>query len=188
MPMPVKFRETPIPGVLLVETGYFFDERGFFSEQYSETVWCEAGFTERFVQDNLSLSARGTLRGLHYQIEPHGMGKLVRAVTGSVFDVGVDLRQGSPTFGRWFGHVLNSENRLALWFPSGFAHGFVALEDSSLVYYKCTHIHTPEAERSLLYDDPDVGIEWPIGPTIISKKDAEAPRLADADYNFIYEK
>ena len=188
MPMPVKFRETPIPGVLLVETGCVFDERGFFSELYSETIWRDTGFTERFVQDNLSLSAKGTLRGLHYQIDPHGMGKLVRTVAGSVFDAGVDLRRGSPTFGRWFGHVLSGENRLALWFPSGFAHGFVALEDHSLVCYKCTDIHTPEAERSLLYNDPAIGIEWPIEPTRISKKDAEAPQLANADYNFTYAK
>lgn len=184
MPMPVKITETEIPGVLVVETGCFSDERGFFSEVYSDAVWTEAGFHERFVQDNLSLSAKGTLRGMHYQLEPHGMGKLVRAITGSIFDVGVDLRKGSPTFGRWVGRTLSAENRLALWFPAGFAHGFLALEDDTLVYYKCNAHHNAEAERAVSYKDPQLGVEWPFEPTIISKKDAGAPPLEHAEHNF----
>ena len=186
MPMPVNFTNTEIPDVLVVETGIFRDDRGFFSETYSRKVWLEAGFKETFVQDNLSMSAKGTLRGLHYQIEPYGMGKLVRVVSGSVFDVAVDIRKGSPSFGEWVGRTLSSENRCSLWVPVGFAHGFVALEDDTLVWYKCTEMHTPEAERSLSYSDPAVGIEWPLEPSIISEKDAAAPTLDRAEYNFIY--
>ncbi|HEO70526.1 MAG TPA: dTDP-4-dehydrorhamnose 3,5-epimerase, partial [Candidatus Hydrogenedentes bacterium] len=136
--------------------------------------------------DNLSLSAKGTLRGMHYQIEPHAMGKLVRAITGAVFDVAVDLRRGSPTFGKWVGRMLSEGNPAAMWVPPGFAHGFVALEDHTLVYYKCTRLYAPQAERSLSYADPEVGIEWPMQPTVISPKDAEAPLLREADYNFTY--
>ncbi len=184
MPMPVTISELEIPGVLLVETGRVSDHRGCFSEVYSETVWKGAGFSERFVQDNISLSKRGTLRGMHYQIEPFGIGKLVRAVTGAIFDVGVDLRRGSPAFGRWVGRTLSAENGHALYFPPGFAHGFVALEDDTIVYYKCTQMHVPEAERALHFADPQVGIEWPMEPLLIAKKDAEAPLLERAEYNF----
>lgn len=186
MPMPVEFRETEIDGILEVVTKAFSDDRGFFSEVYSKAVWANGGFHGNFVQDNLSLSRQGTLRGLHYQIEPHGMGKLVRTVTGSVFDVAVDLRRGSPTFGKWIGRELSGANGLALWIPAGFAHGFVALEDKSLVLYKCTEMHVPESERSVSYKDPAIGIAWPLEPTIISAKDAQAPMLADAVYNFVY--
>jgi len=184
MPMPVKFSKTDIPGMLLVEVGCVGDDRGFFSEVYSEAVWRDAGFEERFVQDNLSLSAKGTLRGMHYQLEPHGLGKLVRVVRGSIFDVGVDLRKGSPAFGKWVGRTLSAENRLALWLPVGLAHGFLALEDDTLAYYKSTGHHTPEAERSLSYFDPEVGIAWPCRPTIVSPKDAQAPTIERAEHNF----
>ncbi len=187
MTMPVTFSKTEIDGVLTVEVGVFRDERGFFTETYSREVWEGQGFTEVFVQDNLSLSAKGTLRGMHYQLAPYSMGKLVRAVTGSVFDVAVDLRRGSPTFGKWVGRTLSGENGLALWIPAGFAHGFIALEDETLVYYKCTAAHAPEAERSLSYNDPQVGIEWPLEPTIVSEKDAHAPPLQQAEYNFVYQ-
>ena len=186
MPMSVKFVETEIPDVLVAETGISRDRRGFFTETYSEKVWEEAGFKETFVQDNLSMSAKGVLRGMHYQVNPHGMGKLVRAVAGSVFDVAVDLRRGSPTFAKWVGRTLSGENGLALWVPVGFAHGFVALEDDTLVSYKCTCMHTPEAERSLSYKDPEVGIKWPLEPTIISDKDRKAPGLKDAEYYFTF--
>lgn len=186
MPMPVKLTETEIEGVLLVECGRFEDNRGFFSETYSAPIWDAEGFSRVFSQDNLSKSAKGTLRGMHYQIEPRSMGKLVRTVTGAVFDVAVDLRIGSPTFGKWVGQTLSGDNGLALWVPEGFAHGFVALEDETYVYYKCTGTHAPEAERSLNYADPTVGIEWPLEPTIISEKDKAAPMLADAETNFSY--
>lgn len=186
MPMPIKVIPADIPGVLLIETGCANDERGFFSEVYSEAVWTSAGLRERFVQDNLSLSKRGTLRGLHYQIEPHGMGKLVRVVRGAVYDVGVDLRKGSPTFGKWYGKELNDENKLAIWFPAGFAHGFMALEDDTFVYYKCDAHHMPEAERTIRFDDPQVAIAWPMKPFFISKKDAQAPTFSEAEHNFEY--
>jgi dTDP-4-dehydrorhamnose 3,5-epimerase len=186
MPMPVKMAATEIPEVLVIETGMVRDDRGFFSETYSARMFEQAGFSGTFVQDNLSLSKRGTLRGLHYQIDPHAMGKLVRVVKGSVFDVAVDIRKGSPTFGKWVGRTLTAENRLALWVPPGFAHGFLALEDDTLVLYKCTEIHTPESERAIHYGDPAIGIEWPIAATMIAPKDQAAPPLATADYNFVY--
>jgi dTDP-4-dehydrorhamnose 3,5-epimerase len=184
--MPVTFTETEIDGVLVAKTGIFHDQRGFFSESYSERMWREAGFNEVFLQDNVSKSAKGVLRGMHYQINPDGMGKLVHVISGAIFDVAVDLRQESPTFGKWVGRELTGENHLALWVPVGFAHGFVALEDDTLVHYKCTNVHAPDSERSLSYKDPAVGIEWPLQPTIVSDKDEVAPLLADADTNFTY--
>jgi len=186
MPMPIKLAKTELDGVLVVETLAIRDDRGFFSESYSKRMFDEAGFHETFLQDNISESSKGVLRGLHYQINPHAMGKLVRVLTGAVFDVAVDLREGSPSFGKWVGRTLSAENRLAMWVPAGFAHGFIALEDKSLVLYKCTAIHTPEAERALLYSDPQIGIEWPIEPTLIAPKDRVAPTLENADYNFTY--
>lgn len=187
MPMPVKITDTEIPAVKIVETGIFHDARGFFSESYSNKMWAEAGFEEVFVQDNLSKSAKGVLRGMHYQIHPDGMGKLVRCVSGAIFDVAVDLRQGSPTFGHYVGRELSAENNLSLWVPVGFAHGFVSLADDTLVHYKCTGTHSPECERALSYQDPEVNIKWPLPPTIISEKDAAAPLLVGAETNFVYE-
>jgi len=186
MPMPVTISKTEIDGVLVVETGIFRDHRGYFSESYSQAIWAEAGFHETFVQDNISRSAKGVLRGMHYQLLPHGMGKLVRVISGAVFDVAVDLRRGSPTFGKWIGRELSGENGLSLWIPVGFAHGFVSLADDTYVHYKCSGMHTPDTERALLYNDPDVAIQWPLEPTIISDKDAKAPRLAEAETNFDY--
>jgi len=186
MPMPVKIAKTEIPDVLLVETGVVRDDRGFFSETYSSTMFEMAGFRETFLQDNLSESKRGTVRGLHYQIEPHAMGKLVRVIRGSIFDVAVDIRRGSSTFGKWVGRTLSAENRLSMWIPAGFAHGFIALEDGSLVFYKCSAMHTPEAERAIHHADPRIGIAWPIPPALIAPKDAAAPPLDQADFNFEY--
>jgi dTDP-4-dehydrorhamnose 3,5-epimerase len=186
MPMRVSFSKTEIDGVLEVKVGVIHDGRGFFSEVYSKPVWGGQGFTEPFLQDNMSLSVKGALRGMHYQLEPYAMGKFVRTLTGSAFDVAVDLRRGSPTFAKWVGRVLSGENGLALWIPAGFAHGFVALEDNSVVYYKCTSVHVPESERALSYKDPTVAISWPIEPTVVSEKDAVAPFLAQAEYNFVY--
>lgn len=186
MPMPVKIRPTEIEAVREVETGLFEDERGFFSESWSQEMWRRAGFEEDFVQDNLSKSCRGTMRGLHYQLEPHGMGKLVRCVQGAIFDVAVDLREGSPSYAKWVGRELSAANNLALWVPVGFAHGFVALADETLVHYKCTAIHTPEAERAVSYKDPTLAIQWPLAPSVVSAKDEDAPMLADAEANFRY--
>jgi dTDP-4-dehydrorhamnose 3,5-epimerase len=186
MPMPVTLESTPIDGLLIVKTGVFHDERGFFSESHSQKMWQEAGFTATFVQDNLSKSAKGTLRGLHYQNQPEGMGKLVRCLSGAVYDVAVDLRKASPTYGQWHGLELSGENHLSFWVPAGFAHGFLALEDDSLVHYKCTAHHAPDCERALNYACPKVGIAWPVEPTIITQKDADAPGLDDVDTNFVF--
>jgi dTDP-4-dehydrorhamnose 3,5-epimerase len=186
MPMPVKITPTELDGVLVVQTGVARDHRGFFSETYSREMFAKAGFTDSFVQDNLSESKKGTLRGLHYQLEPKGMGKLVRVVRGAVFDVAVDLRRGSPSFGKWVGRTLTAENGLCLWVPIGFAHGFLALADETLVLYKCTAIHAPEAERAVNYADPAIGIHWPEPAVLVTDKDAGAPRLEGAEYNFRY--
>jgi dTDP-4-dehydrorhamnose 3,5-epimerase len=186
MPMPIKAVPTEIPAVLVLETGLARDDRGFFSETYSAKTFADVGIRESFLQDNLTGSRKGTVRGLHYQIEPHGMGKLVRVIRGSIFDVAVDLRRGSPTFGKWVGRTLTGENRLAMWIPVGFAHGFVALEDDTLVLYKCTTIHTPEAERAIHYADPAIGIAWPIPPSVVSPKDAAAPPFETAEHDFRY--
>lgn len=186
MPMPVTVRDTELPGVQIVETGLARDDRGFFSEIYSEPMYAEADFRERFVQDNVSKSARGVLRGLHYQLDPYGMGKLVMPLRGAIFDVAVDLRRGSPTFGQWYGRTLEAEGREALWVPVGFAHGFLSLAGDTLVLYKCSGVHTPEAERSLHFADPQVNIEWPEDPRIVSEKDQAAPSLDEAEYNFTY--
>ena len=184
--MPVNVVPTAIPGVVVVESPVFGDKRGYFTEIFVAHTFAEAGLPSVFVQDNLSKSSKGTLRGLHYQIEPHAQGKLVYALAGSVFDVAVDLRRGSPTFGKCVGQELRGGSGIALWIPAGFAHGFIALEDDSLLFYKCNGPWARSAERSLAYNDPAIGIEWPIAPTTISPKDAGAPTLDKAEYNFHY--
>jgi dTDP-4-dehydrorhamnose 3,5-epimerase len=176
----LKIRETNLPGVLLLEPKVISDERGFFMETYrADVLLREAGIADAFMQDNHSRSARGVLRGLHYQ-EPNAQGKLVRCTRGAIFDVAVDIRRGSPTFARWFGVELNDTNKLMLWVPPGFAHGFCALEDDSDLIYKCTSLYDRACDRSILWNDPEIGIEWPIKEPRLSGKDATAPRLADA--------
>jgi len=184
--MPCKITPTEIEDVLLIEQPLFKDHRGYFTEIFTPHLLKEMGISENFVQDNMSCSSKGTMRGLHFQIEPHGQGKLVRTISGSIFDVGVDLRKGSPTFAKWVGCELSEDNGFALWIPSGFAHGFVALEDETRVLYKTTSTWAPEAERSLLYSDPAIGIRWPAEPTLVSDKDAAAPPLSSAEFNFVY--
>ena len=185
--MKFSIRNTDLPGVLEIESPVHGDDRGFFTEVYNADRWLPAGFPrQEFLQDNISCSSSGTLRGLHYQIDPHGQGKLVRCLQGRVFDVAVDIRRGSPTFGQWTGRVLTRENGLALWVPAGFAHGFQVLEDQSIVIYKCDACYAPHAERSILWSDPAIGIQWPGRTTSLSEKDANAPTLAEADYNFVY--
>jgi dTDP-4-dehydrorhamnose 3,5-epimerase len=181
----LNIRETTLPGVLLIEPKVFGDQRGFFMETYRLDAFRDAGITEPFVQDNHSRSARGVLRGLHYQ-EPNAQGKLVRCTRGAIFDVAVDIRRGSPTFGRWFGIELSDANKRMLWVPPGFAHGFCALEDESDLVYKCTTIYDPAADRAILWNDPEIGIEWPIEAPVLSMKDANAPRLAGATVLPIY--
>ena len=185
--MPIEVTATEIPPVKIVKTAKFVDERGFFTESYSQSPWRDAGMTQAFIQDNLSNSRKGTVRGLHYQIDPAAMGKLVRCLRGAIFDVAVDIRRGSPTFGQHVARELSEENGLALWVPAGFAHGFVALAEDSLVLYKCDAQHSPAHERAISYACPKINIAWPITPSVVSGKDAAAPGLDEADYNFTYQ-
>jgi dTDP-4-dehydrorhamnose 3,5-epimerase len=165
--------------VLLIEPKVFGDDRGFFMETYRVDAFRAAGITDTFVQDNHSRSARGVLRGLHYQ-EPNAQGKLVRCTRGAIFDVAVDIRRGSPSFGKWFGLELSDANKRTLWIPPGFAHGFCALEDGSDLVYKCTTLYDPSSDRAILWNDPAIGINWPIASPTLSPQDAAAPPLASA--------
>ncbi|HUP47766.1 MAG TPA: dTDP-4-dehydrorhamnose 3,5-epimerase [Thermoanaerobaculia bacterium] len=171
--------KSPLPDVLILQPRVFADDRGFFLETYNALRFREAGLPEEFVQDNHSRSRRGVLRGLHYQ-EPNGQGKLVRCSRGAVWDVAVDIRVGSPAFGKSFGLELSEENRTILWIPPGFAHGFCATVDESDVIYKCTTLYDAAAERGIAWNDPDLGIAWPVATPLLSPKDAAAPRLKDA--------
>ena len=175
--------QTAIPDILIIEPKVFGDERGFFFESYNERQWEEkTGLRTLFVQDNHSRSAKGVLRGLHYQIS-RPQGKLVRCVVGEVFDVAVDLRRSSPTFGKWSGALLSAENKRQMWVPEGFAHGFLVLSDAAEFLYKTTNYYAPEHERSVVWNDPDLGINWPIeGEPVLSRKDAEAAPFKDAIY------
>ena len=171
----MKFEPTPLEGVYLVIPRVFGDERGFFLESWNAATFREAGFDLKFVQDNHSRSARGILRGMHYQRQ-HTQGKLVRVTSGAVFDAVVDMRHDSPTLGQWYGTTLSAENQHMLWVPAGFAHGFYVLTEFADFQYKCTDIYHPESEVSLAWDDPDVGIDWPIPAgerPLLSGKDVE---------------
>ena len=184
--MAIEVEKTSLEGVLVIHSDLFRDNRGFFCELYSQRAFREVGLDAVFVQDNLSESVRGVLRGMHFQVLPEGMGKLVRCLRGEVFDVAVDLRRGSPTYGRWAGRELSEANGCALWIPVGFAHGFLSLSDRALVHYKCTNFYAPHAERTLSYRCPKVGIVWPEPPAVVSPKDAAAPGLDACDHNFTY--
>ena len=170
-----------LPGLLVIEPKAYGDARGFFFESYHRERYHSAGIRAEFVQDNVSRSCRGTLRGLHYQMtQPQG--KLVFVTRGEVFDVAVDLRQSSPTFGRWFGTILNDENHRQLYVPPGFAHGFCVTSESADFCYKCTEFYNPTNERTLMWNDPAIGVVWPvIEPRIVSPKDQRGTRLSDAD-------
>jgi dTDP-4-dehydrorhamnose 3,5-epimerase len=181
----LNIRQTSLPGVLLIEPEVRGDDRGFFMETYRQDAFHAAGISATFVQDNHSRSARGVLRGLHYQ-EPNAQGKLVRCTRGAIFDVAVDIRRGSPTFSQWFGIELSDANKLMLWVPPGFAHGFCAMEDGSDLVYKCTTLYDPTSDRAILWNDPEIGIEWPIGEPVLSGKDTKAPRLSEATALPIY--
>jgi dTDP-4-dehydrorhamnose 3,5-epimerase len=171
--------ETILPGVLIIEPQVFSDPRGYFSETYNRQQYLEAGLQADFVQDNISVSCQGTLRGLHYQ-NPKGQGKLVQVLEGSVFDVAVDIRQNSPTFGLWFGATLNVEKHNQMYIPAGFAHGFYVLSKTALFHYKCTDYYSPASEGGVLWNDPDLGIQWPLsGEPILSDKDMHYGKLAD---------
>ena len=164
--------KTAIPDVLIFEPKVFGDERGFFFESFNHKLFEEAvGYPVTFVQDNHSKSSKGVLRGLHYQLPPHAQGKLVRCVAGEVFDVAVDIRKSSPTFGQWVGVHLSGENKRQLWIPEGFAHGFVTLSDSAEFLYKATSYYSPANERSIIWNDSEINIDWDINQPIISEKD-----------------
>lgn len=184
----MNFIETKIKGLWIIEPKIFWDKRGFFMESYNQRKFHENGITEEFVQDNISRSVKGILRGLHYQLAPHSQGKLVRVTRGAVFDVAVDIRLGSPTFGNWFGYTLSGENKHALYIPPGFAHGFCVLTDEAEFTYKCTAFYAPEAERSIAWNDPQIAIKWPIIPdqNLMSEKDRKAPTLDKAEINFYF--
>lgn len=175
----MNIEQTPLPGVLLVHPDVFGDHRGYFKESWNQRKYAEQGLAVDFVQDNLSFSRKGILRGLHFQ-NPMAQGKLVQALQGEVFDVAVDIRKGSPHFGQWYGVVLSAENHLQLYVPEGFAHGFCVLSDTALFAYKCTEFYNPQTEFSLRYDDPDIGIAWPLdGEPSLSAKDINAVSLKD---------
>ena len=170
--------ETELEGVVLLAPAVHGDERGFLVETYSASAWAEAGVDAEFVQDNHSRSRGGILRGLHFQTHP-GQGKLVRCVRGRIWDVAVDLRRGSPTFGKWEGHELDDERHRQLYVPVGFAHGFCVLSEIADVHYKLTSLYDPETEAGIAWDDPQVGVEWPIGEPQVSERDRTAPQLSE---------
>ncbi|MEO6186444.1 MAG: dTDP-4-dehydrorhamnose 3,5-epimerase [Steroidobacteraceae bacterium] len=173
---------TTLPGVMIIEPRVFGDARGFFLESWNEQVFAAAGLPMKFVQDNHSLSARGTLRGLHYQLQ-RTQGKLVRVVAGEVFDVAVDMRRSSPDFGKWTGVMLSAQNKRMLWVPAGFAHGFYVTSESAEFLYKCTDFYDPPSEQAVLWNDPAIGIEWPLVPgaeVLLSAKDKAGKLLAES--------
>lgn len=176
----MKIIETAIAGALIIEPKVFGDPRGFFMETWNAATFAEAGLEMKFVQDNHSRSQRGVLRGLHFQ-NPSPQGKLVRVTRGAVFDVVVDIRKSSPTFGQWIGIELSEENQRMLWVPEGFAHGFLTLEDNTDFVYKCTTLFAPENEHIIAWDDPTIGVDWPLDDItpLISEKDAAGMALAD---------
>jgi len=175
----MKVTPTELPEVLIIEPKIHGDARGFFYESFQAQRYADAGLGGPFIQDNHSRSIRGTLRGLHFQ-EPKAQGKLVQVLRGRVFDVAVDVRRGSPRFGRWVGLELSEEVPRQLWIPAGFAHGFCVLSDSADFFYKCTELYAPEAERSVAWDDPRIGIQWPVTAPLLSAKDRQAPKLDEA--------
>ncbi len=182
----MKITETPIPGLFVIDPRVFEDERGYFFESFNQLRFEEQKLVSRFVQDNESKSSYGVIRGLHYQLAPYSQTKLVRVISGSVFDVAVDLREGSPTFGQWYGVELTAGNKKQFYIPKGFAHGFSVLSDYAVFAYKCDDFYNPSADRGISYDDPSLNIDWmiPSGMAVISEKDKKHPSFADAEKNF----
>lgn len=185
----MKIEKTSLPGVLLLEPARYGDERGFFSESWNKKSLLEHGLDLGFVQDNHSLSqAMGTVRGLHFQSPPHAQAKLVRCGRGALYDVAVDIRKGSPTYGKWVGYNLTFENGLQLLIPAGFLHGFVTRAPDTEIVYKCTDYYAPECDGAVCHDDPDIAIDWQLsGDPVLSGKDAIAPKLRDFESPFVWE-
>ena len=166
-------------GLLIIKPQVFEDDRGYFFESFNQEKFLKAGLDLKFIQDNESKSKKGVLRGLHFQAPPFAQGKLVRVIRGSVLDVAVDIRRGSPTYGKWESVVLTGTNKWMYWVPAGFAHGFVTLEDDTVFFYKCTNVYNKASEGSVLWNDPDLNIDWGISDPVISEKDKVAPRFRD---------
>lgn len=183
----MKIIETKLQDVKIIETAVFGDHRGFFTESYTEDKFHEVGVTNKFIQDNHSLSTEpGTIRGMHYQLAPKAQTKLLRCTTGVIYDVLVDMRKGSPTYGQWEGYILSEFNHRQLLVPRGFAHGFCTLTKDVNVQYKVDELYSPEHDRGIAFDDPEVGIEWPMNAAILSDKDKNHPSLKNAENNFVW--
>lgn len=184
--MPFEFIKMEIPDIILIKPKVFRDERGFFLETYRYSDFAAAGIKENFVQDNYSGSARGVLRGLHYQKNPNAQGKLIYCIKGKIFDAAVDIRKGSPTFRRWVSAVLTGENKNMIYIPQGFAHGFCVLSDTAEVMYKCTNEYSPDDDRGIIWNDSDINIDWPVKAPVLSEKDMMHPYLSKYENNFIF--
>jgi dTDP-4-dehydrorhamnose 3,5-epimerase len=182
--MPFEFKRLELPDVILIKPKVFVDERGFFLETYKHSDFAAAGISEHFVQDNHSRSTKGVLRGLHYQKDPKAQGKLFYCVEGEIFDVAVDIRKGSPSFGKWVSAILSEKNKNMLYIPAGFAHGFCVMSEVADVLYKCTREYSSEDDRGILWNDNSINIDWPISNPILSKKDMQYPDLNRADINY----
>ena len=184
--MQFTFTKSKIPNVVLIEPRLFPDDRGYFFESFKESEFASNGITTKFVQDNFSHSVKGVLRGLHYQKNPKAQAKLVTALRGEIFDVAVDIRKNSPTFGQWVGEILSDKNHKSLYIPEGFAHGFCVLSEEADVFYKVNNEYSPENEGGILWNDPQINIKWPIDTPILHDKDSVLPLLQNADIDFIY--
>ncbi len=178
--------KTEFEGLLIIKPKVFGDERGYFFESYNEVVYQASGIELCFVQDNISKSKKGTIRGLHYQVGEKAQGKLCKVIFGKVLDVAVDIRFGSPTFGKYFSSELSEGNHTQLWIPPGFAHGFSVLSDEAIFSYKCTSLYSKEHERAILFNDTDLNIDWKVSNPIVSEKDLQAIKLKDIQKDFIY--
>lgn len=185
--MAFQFQPLKIPEIILIQTQAWRDNRGFFMETYKATEFSRHGIEAVFVQDNYAFSTHGVLRGLHYQNPPHAQGKLIMALRGEIFDVAVDIRKGSPTYGQWVGQILSEKNLSMLYVPIGFAHGYCVLSDEACVWYKVTDDYAPTCERGILWNDPTIDIQWPIPEPVLLKKDLILPRLQEADNPFVFE-
>jgi dTDP-4-dehydrorhamnose 3,5-epimerase len=186
--MPFTFKKLNIPEIILVDAQSFSDNRGFFLESFKESSFVSNGIKTKFVQDNFSHSIHGVLRGLHYQKNPKAQSKLVTALRGEIFDVAVDMRQNSPTFGKWVGEILSEKNHKLLYIPEGFAHGFCVISETADVLYKVNNEYSPENERGIIWNDPQINITWPIDKPIVQEKDSVLPVLKNADNDFVFTK
>ena len=184
----MKITRTDIPGILIIEPDVFKDDRGYFFESFSKNRYKEIGLPEEFVQDNISKSKIGTVRGLHYQVGEKAQGKLCQVIEGEAMDVAVDIRFNSPTFGKYFSLILDSEKKLQLWIPQGFAHGFSVLSEEAIFSYKCTNYYSKPDERTIIFNDQDLNIDWKVEQPIVSEKDLRAKNFKAIEKDFIYEK